>query len=319
MTAYWSNDLNYGPALLANYVAWADLENNLHAATYDTNGLHADTVRIGGSATVETAAARPSITVSAGGIYLAWAGTDGNHSLNIAEAPIPQSGGPIEFTSKITLSGSSVPMGASLVDASTTTSQSWYLAYLTESGRINIARFDSPPIKGEWDALIALDESAIDTPALAWDYIGDEDPGRLWMAWAGTDGLNTLNVARGVQNGPGQYDKAILDGRPLPSWLPGTFQGPARSKVGPQLDIWRATDLFLLGFNLAYATDDGTIYALMSQGNNDIQRWKFADQSGNSIATSRELFAWSGLDQYHTLNINNFDAMSHSNADAGSG
>ena len=199
------------------------------------------------------------------------------------------------------------PPGVDVVRWSPVGAEVWYMAWTEASGQIQLAWSATPPAEDSYTS-VPISETSIDTPSVVWAK------GELWMAWTGTDDANTVNLAKGVDAGDGHYDKVILDGRPTPSWLPTGFHGPNTSKAGPQLQVWSETDLFLLGFNLAYVGhDDRNIYALMTFGDGTpIKRWKFADETdGGPGLVGGTGFSWSGLDGGRSLNFSTYDEMTH--------
>jgi hypothetical protein len=128
----------------------------------------------------------PALALSGGTVYLAWAGTDPNHSLNIV--PVLWRGG-LSVGTKVTLPQFSSISRPNL--AFDPTLKQLLLSYTAPSGRIHFATStdgvhwsvpSSSPL-AEWSDL---------SPTMA-GFATNNMP-RYFVAWRGIDGLHSLNV-----------------------------------------------------------------------------------------------------------------------------
>ncbi len=275
-------------------VAWVDQDHVLNTAWASDIDRSRSVVA---APTPETAVGRPGLL----GEYITWSGTDGDATINVAHSSDQVRGDPIVFQQKVVQWGWHAPAGPAIAYGNNRV----YLAWADPLGALNLAWSRTPLNEESWDH-VQLADSAVDAPSLSAGYGED-----VWLAWAGTDGNGTLNVASGFRPGSERtYVKTVLDGRSGPFFkaLQPAFRGADTSPSGPQLEV---DDL---GFTLAYAGHDTRIYLLSAFGG-QFNRYRCADTSDCGVAVCGRVagggFAWRGLDGGHTLNTatNPFDEM----------
>ena len=124
MTTYWTERSLFGTGMVGtipNSITWIGDRNVLQAARIDgQRTLHGGPVAILGAPEPETAVGRPAVNVGAFNvpqgdpILVAWAGTDGRHSLNVALSESALPGQASVWRAKTTLWNFSSPHGVSL-------------------------------------------------------------------------------------------------------------------------------------------------------------------------------------------------------------
>jgi hypothetical protein len=290
MTAHWGNTTQYAPNLTGegedDIVIWVDTDSSIYTAWVSGFDSSKQAVAVSNR---EMAVGRPGIV----GSYIAWAGTDGAGTLNIARADNAVRYDPLTFQEKAILWGRHGPAGPSICWAN----NRLYMAWADERGTINVGWSGTPLDAATWES-IALPESAIDAPSISGGYGAD-----VWLAWTGTDGNGLVNVASGFQPGAeSNYRKTTMNGTAgalfKPNWPPA-FQGPDSSKAGPQLEV---DDL---GLNLAYVGSNNNIYVIIALAG-AFNRYKCTATTDAGPAVSGRVgeggLAWRGLDGGFTLN-----------------
>lgn len=219
----------------------------------------------------------------------------GSSTLNLAGTAQLTEYDPIAFSQKATLWGQSAPAGPGVA---------WgngrlYLVRADSSGGMHLG-WSTDPLNADAWSFTELPDTAIDAPAISTLGPGDGD---VWIAWTGTDGNGTLNVASGFRPGSeATYRKTPLDGSAGTFFhnIPAEFQGPDTSPAGPQIEV---DDLSL---TLAYIGHNQAIYFLGAFAG-QFNRYKCSATSDTGPAISGRVdaggIAWRGLDDDHTLNL----------------
>jgi hypothetical protein len=225
----------------------------------------------------------PALASFNGTIYIAWAGTDPGHTLNVAHAVNGA------FTTPVTpfKGGNNTNDGPALVAFN----GRLYLAWTgTDSGHtLNVASspdgvsFDPPvtPYKGQG-------QNSDWGPALA------SFNGRLYLAWTGTDSGHTLNVASSP-------DGVNFDAPALP------FRGGVNTDSAPALAVGGTPEELFLAWtgtdpnhhiNVAASTNGVSFSSLF------IGQGAFQGPALAGLAPTDDLLFlfWSGTDPNHTLN-----------------
>ena len=153
-------------------------------------------------------------------MYLAWTGTDANHSLNFL--PITDSGGTFTLGTKQTLSQFSSNAGPHLVPAGP---DSVALCWTSRSGQPKVAVAGSDL---KFGLVATLPEASAFAPAMLFRTSSD------WIAWTGTDAAHHLNVE--MTNS--------YPGFPNPKTILGdtAFGGPALGQNAGNQIVWTGTD-----------------------------------------------------------------------------
>jgi hypothetical protein len=311
MVAFWGATSAYAPGLGGegpdgDVLIWVDDNSTLWTAwseEFDKSKLPV------AAPEQETATGRPALCETANGTFAAWSGTDGSSTINVAAANELVRYDQITFKQKVTLWGRSAPAGVGMA---------WgngrlYLVSATSNGGIQLGWSADPMNAAAW-SFIDLPEAAIDTPA-----VSANDAPDVWIAWAGTDGKGTLNVASGFQPGNERsYHKTTLDGSAGTFFenMPPQFRGPDTSPAGPQIEVDS------LSLTVAYIGHNHNIYFLSAFAG-AFSRFKCTATSDTGPAISGHFdqggIAWRGEDGGHTVNlaINPFNEMGAVNDNAG--
>jgi len=163
------------------FLAWTGTDSRLNLLWSD------DGVNFGNKVTLgETSVAAPGLTWRDGDLYLAWAGTDSNHSLNLLKWRNTASGPTPNFTEKVTL-GDSTEMQPALTDI-----EGFDVPFLGWTGR------DS---NHHLNAMASYDNGATFGLKLIYSDLGEFGPaladlnGMVYLAWTGRDSDHHVNLA----------------------------------------------------------------------------------------------------------------------------
>ena len=301
MTAFWGNDTAFAPGLLGSGLAdvaldlltWADNDSTLligFAGALDTSK---------GPVAVpeaQTATGRPALTWMQGRVVVAWSGTDGSATLNLATAAQLQGNAPVSFDRKATLWGHGAPAGPGIAWGN----ERLYLVWVDEQGRLQLGWSTDPLNPDRW-SFLQLPESAIGAPSVS---VADTT---VWIAWTGTDHNGTVNVASGFTAGrEADYRKTTLGVHPGTFFpvTPTLFDGSTTSPAGPAIVVTPSE------FSLAYTGHDKHIY-LLSTHAGGVSRYQCqaTSDTGPAVINSdgNTAIAWRGLDGGHTLNLSSAD------------
>jgi|SRR5215472_1374191 len=126
----------------------------------------------------------PALAVFNGKLFIAWTGTDGNHSLNVAE-----SSDGLHFSNAVVFSGeSSIPTAAPSIVAF---NGKMYLYWTGGFQDINVAT--------STDGLHYANKSLVESGGNVMTALGSTAVavahGHIYLSWAGTDSPHTINVA----------------------------------------------------------------------------------------------------------------------------
>lgn len=281
----------FGPALTVLgdifYLAWTDPKGILQIAS-DFNGWSPDPVRVDLNSSPETSSARPALTVFQGKLFIAWAGTDGQKTLSIAQWNADDR----KAHNKHVLWGETSPFGPALTARANPTPRV-VLAWTGSNAQRTLCYRTSPDGLNwaDQDKLITQDAS-IDGPALANN--GDRDHGlagdEIFTAWTSVfPSPPFLNFAAN-----GLSSKHVYNGDPSP--------GPDTSNRGPSVAYDSEVGNTYLGYS---GQDQQHIYVLASGGGTEppTYRDKLEDTSpfapalaikGHGGDTSNLFVAWTG-------------------------
>lgn len=200
----------------------------------------------------------PALAVFNGRLFLAWTGTDGNHSLNVAE-----SSDGLHFSNPVVFAGqSSIPSAAPSIVAF---NGKMYLYWTGGFQDINVAT--------STDGLHYANKSLVESGGNVMTALGSTAVavahGRIYLAWAGTDSAHTINVAESsdgvhfgtptlitdptLQGAGSLYSPglaAISDGLEYtvyPAFTPETFV------KGPGVSVGHTTEVYPLNSSLGGA------------------------------------------------------------------
>lgn len=230
----------------------------------------------------------PALAIFNGVIYIAWAGTDPGHTLNVAHS-VGLTG---TFTTPVTpfKGGVNTNDGVALAAFN----GRLYLAWTgTDSGHtLNVAS--------------SADGVSWNPPALPFKKPGSQNSdwgpalasfnGRLYLAWTGTDSNHTLNVASST-------DGVHFGSPALPFVGEGreTDSAPALAVAGTPEKLyiaWTGTDT-QHHINVAGSTD-GVSFSFLFIGQGAFQGPAL---SGFPSADDALLLGWAGTDPNHTINL----------------
>lgn len=184
MTAFWGTSSAYAPGLLGNdfydLLTWVDNDSTVNiawAAAFDASKSPVTVPQ------TETAVGRPGIAGWPQGAIVAWSGTDGSSTLNLAGTAQLTEYDPIAFSQKATLWGQSAPAGPGVA---------WgngrlYLVRADSSGGMHLG-WSTDPLNADAWSFTELPDTAIDAPAISTLGPGDGD---VWIAWTGTEAPST--------------------------------------------------------------------------------------------------------------------------------
>ena len=268
--------VQFGSQLCAG---WTDTSHRLNVACGDPTIGNFQGVTFN-----QSSAFAPALAVYENTLWIAWTGTDSNHTLNIASVPL---NGNTSLQAFVVGNNDASSQAPALAVAEVNSVQQLVIAWTgtDSSHHLNVASSVNVDPSSTWSSTITLGQLASSGPSLAvWN-------GNLYIGWAGTDGNHSLNFAMATANtlsfGGAQQ---VRSG----STVLGSSNGPSLTATanlnygwrGAGSDIWIAfynnttppalpgtvgNSGVATGFSPALFTYEGALWIGWIDGNNELQ------------------------------------------------